>query len=423
MESASTEAKGQHLPRIAVITLVQNRDFPAAWSAVHNLDPQLSDSRVRFVLINDSIERGIEDRLKNRPHTEVLVPGRNVGVARGRNLLIQRAREWGADLIVTLDDDLLAPSEYLELVSSAMDANEKIAIATPVLLDYHKVAERIHSPDEVRAIETGDTRSRAHTSTQAEILSAWRGLDETAGFEAVHHMGIRDWERHYFAPLGPTARKIGAAIAEVVDASSTDLSDRSPTEIREDPTLVESIRSGRNGAPILIDSAPGGTTIYRASVFANVGLLEAAFSPFGYEDADICIRAKKEGLTAGLFPSLPLLHDLQSRYKQRDPLVAASTRAKARALLIRRFSWDRSTAATRVFESFVLGTLEGAMYEYAGGGSLAGVFAYVAGYSADCSHAWKRPSGDSTLQLTIDLLMSGLDVPQSIWRGVRPKRA
>lgn len=364
--------------RVAVITLVQNQDFPTAWTALHSIEQQLSSDRSRFVLINDSVDEDIVGRLRDLPHTEIIAPGENLGVAAGRNVLIKHALEWGADLIVTLDDDLLVPINYLEHAVLAMEMDNGPLIATPILLDYHAIASSIHSSEQIRGVEEGDTAPFMQSLSIEDVFHSWRQLDEPDQGSVLHHMGIREWERHYFAPLGSTARRLGDAVAAVVDLSDTDPGDSRPTELRNDELAVRSILANDKRLR-RIDCAPGGSTIYRRSALEKVGLLEEAFSPFGYEDADICIRARRVGLQVGLLQSVALLHDLQSRHKRRDPLVGVATRAKARALLIRLHSDDRSVAATRAFDALVVGSLEANMYSHARGGAISAALAYVAG--------------------------------------------
>ena len=363
--------------RMAVITLAQRGDFPTAWSSLHCLDKQLSTRRRRFVLLNDVPDQKLSEQLMTLPHTGLIQPGENLGVAAGRNLLIERALDWGADLIVTLDDDLLVPEDYLNQVENVMGPGSSgPGIATPILLDYHHLAASLQQPDEIQAVEEGDA-SLSSSMTTADIFDAWGRLDSDGRNEAVHHMGIRNWRRHYFTPLGDTGRRVSGALADVVDSRSPTAALPGQTELREDETAIAAAL--QESDPLSIDSAPGGSTIYRRSTVEAIGLLEEAFSPFGYEDAEICIRAKRSGLEVALLRSVVLLHDLQSRNKKRDPLIGVATRAKARVLLVRLHSDDRSVAATRVFESLVVGSLEAGMYSHAKGGVISAALAYFAG--------------------------------------------
>lgn len=386
MTGAEHEVKadqgGQQTERLAVITLVQRADFPTAWSSIQSVGAQLSTDRRRFILLNDSYDSHLESSLEQMPWTEVLCVGKNVGVAAGRNVLIEQAMEWGADLIVTLDDDLLVPCDYLDRLEVLMGGKESSTegpdIATPVLLDYHAVARDLHSEDQIRSVETGQVAPFMRTLATHEVLEAWKQLEELGRLAAVHHMGIRDWVRHYFAPLGPAAQKLSRAISDVTAERGHSSKDLPPTELKNDQEAVRSAILGE-GQVVEIDCAPGGATVYRRSAIERVGLLEEAFSPFGYEDAEICIRAQRTGSRVALLEPLIVLHDLQSRHKRRDPLVTAATRGKARALLLRNHGGDRSSKASLGMRSLVVGSLESSMYSHVDGGVMAGLFAFVVG--------------------------------------------
>jgi GT2 family glycosyltransferase len=348
------ETRGDR-PRIAVITLVQRSDFPSAWSSLRTLEGQLSSTRRRFLLVNDSPDSELMSSLDSLAHTSVSTHGHNIGVAAGRNDLLRRALDWGADLIVTLDDDLLVPIDYLDRVEEAMEMDAAPAIATPILLDYHQIAPLFQSPDEVMAVETGSTRDFEFPFESAVLMSLVKSLDEHARKEAVHHLGVRDWASHYFAPLGHTGRSVLRALNSVAKCQTVVSLDEK-TYLGDDPATIESAFAG--GDPMPIDCAPGGSMVYRAAVLDQLGLLEEAFSPFGYEDSEFCIRARRAGLNVAVLRSTALLHDLQSRHKTREPLVVGATRAKARALLIRLHSDGRSVATERALESLIIGSLE-----------------------------------------------------------------
>lgn len=338
-----------------MITLVQRSDFPAAWSSLRKLEGQLSSTRRRFLLVNDSPDSELMSSLDSLAHTSVSTHGHNIGVAAGRNDLLRRALAWGADLIVTLDDDLLVPIDYLDRVEEAMEMDSAPAIATPILLDYHHIAPLFQSAEEVIAVETGSTGDFEFPLESAALMGLVRSLDEDARREAVHHLGVRDWASHYFAPLGPTGRGVLRALSAVAKGLTlVNLDER--TYLGDDPATIESALAG--GEPMPIDCAPGGSMVYRAAALDQLGLLEEAFSPFGYEDSEFCIRARRAGLDVAVLRSTALLHDLQSRHKTREPLVVAATRAKARALLIRLHSDGRSVATERALESLVIGSLE-----------------------------------------------------------------
>jgi GT2 family glycosyltransferase len=373
------------MSRFGIITLTQSADFPTAWSSLRTLSDQLSEDRRRFVLLNDELDRALITEISDLPFTEVLAPGENLGVAAGRNVLIQRALEWGADFIVTMDDDVFAPSDYLDRLAKRVDERGRdgapmFGIAAPVLLDYHAIAPSIHGVDETQAVESGEVGSFRTDVTTAELRSVWQSLEPDARRKAVHHMGVRHWRRHYFSALGNQAKSLRAFLKRVVHVPH-ERDGATPTELRRDRSAIDEAISGR-AEPMSIDSAPGGVSVVPAATFRALGLLEEAFAPFGYEDAEMGVRTVRSGMTVELLPSEILLHDLQSRHKEREPLIAAATRAKARAILLRRHGGSPDLVANAVLEAFVLGWSEAAMYKDRQGGAAAGALAYVAGLLA-----------------------------------------
>lgn len=373
------------MSRLGIITLAQSGDFPTAWSSLRTLSDQLSEDRQRFVLLNDEVDQALIAEISALPFTEVVAPGENLGVAAGRNRLITRALEWGADFIVTMDDDVFAPSDYLDRLTERFDGRGEtgppmFGIAAPVLLDYHAIAPAIHGAEEIQAVEGGQIGSFRTDVTTGELRSVWQSLEPDAQRKAVHHMGVRHWRRHYFSALGNEAKMQRGFLNRVV-AVPDERVGAAPTELRHDRSAIDEAISGRV-APIPIDSAPGGVSVIPAATFRALGLLEEAFAPFGYEDAEMGVRTVRSGMTVELLPSEILLHDLQSRHKEREPLIAAATRAKARAILLRRHGGSPDLVANAVLESFVLGWSEAAMYKERQGGAAAGSLAYVAGLLA-----------------------------------------
>ena len=368
--------------RVAIVTLAQVDDFPTAYSSLYTVTQQLSERRRRFLLLNDHRTEPLVTNLSALPWTEVITPGRNLGVATGRNEAIKAALAWEPDLIVVIDDDIFAPCDYLDRVEERLGpltADQDLpalAIAAPVVVDYHALAATIHQDDEIAAVETGRAESFRADLTTEDLRSAWRSLDPYARKKAVHHMGVRRWRSHYFAALGDVAPKLRSVLRSVVAHGEAE--PRDATELRRDDSAIESGLSG-DTAPVPVDSVAGGVSIFPAATFRSLGLLEEAFTPFGYEDAEIGIRATRAGMTVVLLPSEILLHDLQSRHKERAPLITAATRGKARAILIRRHGGSTQSTVDAIVESFILGWAEITMYRDGEGGASAGALAYAAG--------------------------------------------
>ena len=107
---------------VAIITMVRKAEFPAAWSSLRTVESQLNSTTRHFLLLNDARDSHLESQLAARRHTELITPGANLGVAAGRNRLIAAALDWGAATIISLDDDLLVPSDYIDRITEWLAA-------------------------------------------------------------------------------------------------------------------------------------------------------------------------------------------------------------------------------------------------------------------------------------------------------------
>lgn len=314
--------------RVAVITMVQSRDFPTAWSSLIPLEAQLSPSRHRYVLLNDVFDQDLASALRERPHTTVLSPGRNLGVAGGRNQLIARAVADGADIIVSLDDDLIVVTDLLDQVVDlyARRASDQMGIVGFSVLDYHAVAQVASIWGDVDEVEAGLLRKAGDSQ---EFLRALRERLDRLDDRHVYHLGNRRWEQHYLEPSGPLVdaiRQLGGAHPVVVA--------RHPTEVRQDPSARQAVYEGAHDL-LSVDTVPGGACAYPVEMLRVTGLLDEAFTPFGYEDAEFAIRARRLGFANHVGPRLIVMHDLQSRNKSRNRERLIANVAKGRALILR----------------------------------------------------------------------------------------
>lgn len=334
--------------RLAVITMVQRDEFPSAWASLATVTSQLGADRHRFVLLNDRTDAALLAQLRNLPHTTVLAPGTNLGVARGRNTLIGAGIEWGADTLVSLDDDLIVPCDFLdrmtERIQSLTAAGSRVGVVAPCVLDYADAS--VHDLETqasavagrpVPAISTGEIRSLIRQRFGKEVPVT-----------VAYHMGIRHWRDHYLYPSGRTAETLRGMACDFFGIGYP----QKETELRLSEARNVILEDAPE--PILVDTLPGGVSAFSRELVDEVGLTEEAFSPFGYEDADFAIRAVKAGFQNFVLPSEIVLHDLQHRHRARNSVRVAASVGKGRALLMRHC--DRRT---RIFEWVVEAMLLG----------------------------------------------------------------
>ncbi|MDJ0954263.1 MAG: galactosyltransferase-related protein [Acidimicrobiia bacterium] len=383
--------------RTAVITMIRRLEFPAAWSGLRTIEPQLGRDTSHFLLLNDDRDADLEAALASRPHTQVITPGRNLGVAAGRNTLIAAALDWGANTIFSLDDDLLVPSDYLSRIESwiaeRQRAGDRVGIVAPAVLDFHAVAEQALSAGEISRAEQGLLDAFLDTDSLRDLLrTAW---PDDIPLDAMYHAGIREWRHHYLENY-----RLRPSQVRSLFRNSRGIADTEPgvTELRLDPATRRSILEGR-GEGLPIDTAAGGASVYTAELLEEIGGIDEAFSPFGYEDSDFAIRAVEAGFTNYSLPSEILLHDLDSRQKTRSPAVILHSQGRARGLIGRKHlpKGDRvlalaETAALAPLQAVDLVRATAGTFPSAVGGAIGAAATYLAGFTEGLFAAPAEPA-------------------------------
>ena len=244
-----------------VITMVQRGDFPTAWSSLNTVGPQLSDAVRRIILLNDERDTALERRLQALPHTHVVMPGANLGVARGRNRLLTEALEDGARYIVSLDDDLLVPADFIKRQIRSVErleaAGRRPGIVMPAVLDYRSVGEALDGLVHAESVATG-TLERFTTTDELRIRL--RAVGDTLPREALFHAGIREWELNYLHTYAVRSRSLAATLDEMLGPVRSDTGVIPTTELRNDELVRRAVLLGSSD-PIPIDTAPGGVSI------------------------------------------------------------------------------------------------------------------------------------------------------------------
>ncbi len=318
---------------VAIITMVRKAEFPAAWSSLRTVESQLNSTTRHFLLLNDARDSHLESQLAARRHTELITPGANLGVAAGRNRLIAAALDWGAATIISLDDDLLVPSDYIDRITEWLAARaaegSRVGVVAPVVLDFHALADKSMTPEAISRAEAGQIDESFDTAElRDQVRTAWK---DDIPPSAVYHAGIRDWQRHY---LGRYRGKANALHRLYTNSRGNRNPEEKATELRLDRATRRAILD--EGGALAVDALPGGACTYTSELLQAIGGIDEAFSPFGFEDSDFAIRAKAAGFSNYILPSEIVLHDLDARAKQRPPAIINYGQGRARALIARK---------------------------------------------------------------------------------------
>lgn len=313
-KAGEQETADESALRIAVITMVQASGLPHSVVTFDTLAPQLDRNRHHLVHVND--RRDVADRLPQHRWRFFETDGENLGVAGGRNALLHRATDH-YDLVVSLDDDILVPSDYLDRIEVVWrsaaeqgDKNDKIGFICPALLDFDGAKEILYSDVEIESLLAGGAVRSRSTAELRRVLN--RRFDHLPD-GVVFHMGVRNWRHSY---LG---------VAKDADAGEN--------LVAKVPEALDSVLRG--GELLPVETVPGGVAVYSTEMLREIGPTEPAFSPFGFEDSEHSIRALRFGYQNFASTELLLTHDFQGRNVSRDPAIIAETRGRMMVLLQR----------------------------------------------------------------------------------------
>lgn len=407
--------------RLAVITMVMAQDFPHAASSLKSLEDQLDEQRHHFVLVNDEPDALIP--LEPHQHRTVIHAQENLGVPKGRNRLIHAALEWGADLIMAFDDDLLAPSDHLDSIvreyTGLRREHANVGIFAPSLIDYHEARDLLYRESDARILDTGGHVQQRETY---EVKRAIARRAQRVSTKLAFHMGVDDWMLHYLRPYGALASRTREALKDLLgqDYFAADV-DYSSTLIKNRERARQRIATA-SSKPIPVHTLPGGVSCYSAELIRDLGVMEEAFSPFAFEDSEFSIRALRAGYRNFVLPGVVLVHDVQGRLRDRQRPTVIAARGKMRSLLIREHvplpqvipmileatlfgsidSWDRATHKT---------------HDERSGPGLASMFQYLASLVHGAFRQSQGPSPDhSRRDLWRELVASARSNPHDSLR-------
>lgn len=129
-----------------VIVTYRAKDYLADLFSTLAQHTDLSDSRIIVVENASDDETLVELRrvTSGWANVEILAQSRNTGFAEGNNIGIERARQFGAEYVVLLNQDLALTPGWLEPLIRVMQERPEVAAAQPLIL-LHAEPELINT--------------------------------------------------------------------------------------------------------------------------------------------------------------------------------------------------------------------------------------------------------------------------------------
>lgn len=326
------------MSKVAIVTMVQTGDLPHAYCALASAARARRPGDIHLVLLNDQANADLAVELAAASGAEVIQAGENLGVAGGRNRLIREAATRGAEFVLSVDDDILLPPDFIDALTGAYErllrAGRRPGVLTPATLDFHAVDTAIFGEAALAGISAGAAVETPSTDELRKRLAARprrRARD-------IYHMGVADWRGAYLYSGAEQDRDIQSRYGIEKEKLSG-----AESHLRHSRNAWTWILDGADPQPI--DSAPGGICFYAVSLAQALGFHDEDFNPFGFEDADFSLRARKLGFQHFCAPTAIAIHDIAARLSERPVAALRATQGKMAGAFARKHLGGHESAA------------------------------------------------------------------------------
>jgi GT2 family glycosyltransferase len=288
---------------INILILFMEHEIDVTIAMVETLMDSIEDGVIISILLNGGARRDLPEMFSASPYIRYYESPNNLGVAGGRNFLLDTEEAAASDIIMFVDNDVIPTSDYVKSLATFLINHKDAGIVGATLLNIDPFI-RCHRDcfKEKKGFFGGDILSISNRS----IKRLLRKYFQTSKF---YHLGVHeDWYNVYFSSheqyenvldeLGIRRKKFFAHNKSMKARSFSFFNNRT----KELPA----------------SNIGGGAQAFRRSLIDEIGKLNDLFSPFGYEDVDFCIRAIKKGYKNYVDVNTFLLHGTDYRQERRD---------------------------------------------------------------------------------------------------------
>ncbi|MGE0631967.1 MAG: glycosyltransferase family 2 protein [Pseudobdellovibrionaceae bacterium] len=367
---------------LAVITLIRDGEeeaFERFWSA---LEPQIQGSRKLIVLANGSCPRTIRNKFKCLDSVVFVESPVNLGVAGGRNLLIHEALKVESKIVVSLDNDILVPRDYLDQIENiftAKDANQ-IGLVAPILVNF--LEDQDFKSSSLAELINKGTANITHSAMRVAV----RDMGDALLRKSFYHSGIRHYLWHY---LFSWPKLLNVFLKVISFGRMSGLANffqkKMVTDLARSAYWRKTILNTQGR--LEVDCVPGGAMAFRSEVYRKVGPIDSAFNPFGYEDAEYSVRVLHAGYKNFIATELIGVHDIQSRNSNRNLATKHFIFGKSRRLFLKSMTQNPALRLLSVMDSLLIAPVA-VSYESVrhGGGLFGGIIAFYKGFFASATN-------------------------------------
>jgi len=304
--------------RVNILILLRPQEEDVTIETIESVLMNPYDDFTLSVLMNGGNSLRLKRLFQGNERIHYYESPRSLGVAGGRNALLQKKESRSADIIMILDNDVVCPIDYIQSITSFLLKQEDSGIVGPVIADVRYLNYKVvkHYGD------YGVFGNRVFQIKSSEIRKYILG--DFYPFR-VYHMGTHPDSFYAYFSIMP---KINSIISNVVSLVGIN--------IRLDPSLKYNTRyhiflqQGKD--KIQVTNVGGGAQTFRRSLIDQIGTYDNRFNPFGYEDVEFSIRSMGAGFKNYIDLNTWIYHGTDNRQKTRD--TAWETENRFRGLTI-----------------------------------------------------------------------------------------
>jgi GT2 family glycosyltransferase len=304
---------------IAILILFMEAQWNATKLTLMCISEVLPRHTAVSVLLNGGKSEIIQNEFKKMfPSFHFFSNEKNIGVAGGRNFLMNTQQIKDAKYIFHLDNDILLSKNYFEEMIHFLDTHPDAGVVGPLVfkanyLVLYLLEDKICPSTDIHP---------PYVSDSSRIITDWI----KTGFPEPWHFGASmKWHLTYCSVGTYVINKLCKLIG---------IKSMIPTYHTFNTQILDDIKNKKK--EILSSIVAGCSTLYRRQLIDDIGLYDESFNPYSLEDVEFCIRAMAKGYNNYINPYVALFHGTDLRFKNRKEYFSLQQKIKTSILLRRR---------------------------------------------------------------------------------------
>ena len=292
-----------HIYKINVQVLLMEHEIEVTKITLAGLLQQLQPEDSISVLLNGAVRPDFQELCLAHTGVNYYESPSNLGVAGGRNFLLETPEAKDSDIIMFVDNDVVVPVDYIEASAKFLLESPGRGVVGVIVLKYNELINHLNKV--APPFETyfgAEVWPISNSQIQDYLLK--NSLEK-----CLFHIGTNpDWKSGYFESLDTLDQiNVHLGIQSEKKFYSFLANDRQMRKRLKEQSITK----------IPVTNVPGCCQTFTRKLVDEIGLLNNLFSPYGFEDVDFCLRAIKAGYENFVSTNSYLIHGTDDRHKTR----------------------------------------------------------------------------------------------------------